>query len=260
MKFFDFAAIALVTLVIGKSLAAVAHSGDVSASGDSVLDVLKAKNVTIFLQLVADTNLTKDLAESDPVTVFAPSDAALLALPATVRERIVRDHNYAVDFVKYHILSANMTSTNMTQDSLTKTMNEKKIRFNVYTVNKQTFPVVNGVRFIKADLMAKNGVVHMLEKVLYPEMVDNIFNFTLHHSDLTLFHEYIIKAKVSLTGPGPFTVFAPTNQAFKKYSGKTGEAMVQYHVVNGNITLFSAGMTNNMKLTTEKKGYLATIK
>lgn len=69
-----------------------------------------------------------------PFTVFGVTDDGLSNLPIVIRERLVREKAFAVDFLKYHILPANVTSSQMTNGKVVKTLNGKSTCFNNYTV------------------------------------------------------------------------------------------------------------------------------
>jgi transforming growth factor-beta-induced protein len=97
-----------------------------------------------------------------------------------------------------------------------------------------------------ADVDAINGVIHVIDKVLLPPTVVDL---ALDNSNFSILVEAVVKANLvgTLSGPGPFTIFAPTNAAFEELFttlGVTGVAdltaeqltpILMYHVVSGNV-------------------------
>ncbi|PIK56854.1 Periostin [Apostichopus japonicus] len=247
-----------VTLGIGESLEQPQleeeFSGHVHSTSKTVLDVLKERNLTEMSYLVTKADLNKTLAGKGPFTVFGVTDDGLSNLPIVIRERLVREKAFAVDFLKYHILPANVTSSQMTDGKVVKTLNGKSTCFNDYTVGGKKVILANGAKLVTVDLMAPNGIVQELQKPLWPQAVNNITELIYKHKALTNFTSYLKKSGVDLTSTGPFTVFVPSNEAFKAYSGDTGEKMINYHVVDG--TYYSAGLSNKQELPTHLKKWI----
>jgi transforming growth factor-beta-induced protein len=94
--------------------------------------------------------------------------------------------------------------------------------------------------------MASNGVIHVIDEVLLPPTVVDI---AINNSDFSILVEAVVKAELAetLKGEGPFTVFAPTNDAFEELFTSLGvsgiadltkeqlEPILLYHVVSGNV-------------------------
>jgi transforming growth factor-beta-induced protein len=97
-----------------------------------------------------------------------------------------------------------------------------------------------------ADIEAYNGVIHVIDKVLLPPTVVDI---AINNSNFSTLVDAVVKAELdgTLSGEGPFTIFAPTNEAFEALftelnisgiSDLTKEDLtpiLQYHVVSGNV-------------------------
>jgi transforming growth factor-beta-induced protein len=98
----------------------------------------------------------------------------------------------------------------------------------------------------QADLMASNGVIHVIDKVLLP---NSIVDLASNNSTFSILVEALVKAELvsTLSGAGPFTVFAPTNAAFTSLFSTLGVSGISdltkeqltpillKHVVTGNI-------------------------
>lgn len=109
------------------------------------------------------------------------------------------------------------------------------------------------VKVTAANIEASNGVIHVIDKVILPPSVVNI---ALDNDNFSILVQAVVKAGLveALNGNGPFTVFAPTNEAFNNlfaqlgFSGidaLTAEQLIPiltYHVVSGNV--LSTALTN----------------
>jgi transforming growth factor-beta-induced protein len=106
---------------------------------------------------------------------------------------------------------------------------------------------INGTsKVVVANVDVTNGVIHAIDKVLLPPTVVDI---AIANPSFSILVEAVVKAGLAqtLSGAGPFTVFAPTNTAFQALfaalgvsgiSALTAEQLIpilQYHVVSGNV-------------------------
>jgi transforming growth factor-beta-induced protein len=106
--------------------------------------------------------------------------------------------------------------------------------------------MVDGSKVIVADVMASNGVIHAIDKVILPA---SLVNHAVNNPDFSILVQAVIKAGLAetLSTGGPFTIFAPTNAAFNALFttlGVSGVAdltaeqltpILLYHVVSGNV-------------------------
>ena len=97
-----------------------------------------------------------------------------------------------------------------------------------------------------ADVDVKNGVIHVIDKVLLPP---SVVDLALDNSNFSILVQAVVKANLveTLSTAGPFTIFAPTNAAFETLFGDLGVTGVAdltaeqltpillYHVVSGNV-------------------------
>merc|ERR1712003_5572 len=120
--------------------------------------------------------------------------------------------------------------------------------------------VNSNAEVIIADVVANNGVIHAIDNVLIPSWVSNtIVDRAAGSSLLTTLVDLVVSAGLAdtLSGEGPFTVFAPTNDAFLEFLGEGADAssldldlvssILTYHVAPG---IYSASdITNGLSLT-----------
>jgi len=125
----------------------------------------------------------------------------------------------------------------------------------------QSNVVINAAKIVMPDLRASDSVVHVLDTVLTPP-VPNLVEVAVATPDLSTLVTALTAGDLVdlLSGPGPFTVFAPTNEAFAGLPAATLEFLLtptnkeelvdvlSYHVVLG--TLRAKDLKDRMKLTT----------
>ena len=219
-------------------------------------------NLVAALQ-AADGNLVNVLSGEGPFTVLAPTNeafatflsdngfASLSEVPTDVLSQILLNH----------VISGNVTSTDLISAGSgyanTSATGPGNNNLSLY------FNTTNGVRFngvssvTNADIMATNGTIHIVDAVIgLPTVVD----FALANPALSNLVAALQSADSqspspnligTLSGNGPFTVFAPTDTAFGNLlleldpSGNTTlgdiapstvQAVLTYHVVGANVT------------------------
>lgn len=202
---------------------------------------------------VVAADLDSTLRGSGPFTVFAPTDAAFAKLPAGTLEMLSKPENKSKlqDILKYHILSGRVLAQDAAKLTSAKTLLREKI-----TISANNSIMINNATVIKADILCNNGVIHVIDTVLLPpEFADES---TPRRSDGIIataekagnFKTLLAALKATgldaaLDSDGPFTVFAPTDEAFAKLppktmnklltpEGKTDLAnILKYHVIAG---------------------------
>lgn len=110
-------------------------------------------------------DLVTVLEGAGPFTVFAPTDEAFAALPKGTVETLLKPENKSklVKILTYHVLPQKAVSTGLTSaDVATVEGSNVKIKVGDGGV------MVNDAKVAKADIMAKNGVIHVIDKVILP--------------------------------------------------------------------------------------------
>merc|ERR1719173_268109 len=104
------------------------------------------------------------------------------------------------------------------------------LRSNVYLRSRfyKGFITINGKRVSKADIPADNGVIHMITDVIYPFPTGNIAEIVTGDDRFSTLLAAVQAAGLAetLSGDGPFTVFAPTNDAFAKVPKETLDGLL----------------------------------
>jgi transforming growth factor-beta-induced protein len=227
---------------------------------------------TTLVAAVTKAGLVETLSSPGPFTVFAPTNdafAALLAELGITAEELLDSPDLA-SILTYHVVAGKVTAADVVKLSKATTVNGKDIMIEVKDGNV----ILNGsIKVIITDIMASNGVIHVIDGVLLPPK-PSIVEIAVGNPDFSTLVAALTKADLvgALSGDGPFTVFAPTNAAFEKLAGDLGvevadllelpnlEAILLYHVAEGAvkaeqaIALGSITTLNGASVHVSKKG------
>lgn len=110
---------------------------------------------------------------------------------------------------RYFDVSGNITSADLVAGAPVPMVNMESA--NITSLDP---PMINGAEIETPDLMASNGVVHVINQVLLPDSATNsIVDVALANEDFITLTDLLVLADLTdtLSGEGPFTVFAPTN-------------------------------------------------
>jgi transforming growth factor-beta-induced protein len=217
-----------------------------------------AQNTGVHDSLVAalaHAGLVEALQGQGPFTVFAPTDVAFAAAGIDLTTFDTDEENATlVDILNYHVYAGSVEAAQVT-DGMTATMlNGDDATF---TVTNESV-MIGDATVTMADVMASNGIIHVIDKVLMPpaDLVDipTVAQGTGIHDSLVA---AVIQAELlsTLQGDGPFTVFAPTDDAFTAagvdlaaLDNEEGKAaltdILLYHVISGAVP--SSAVTDGM--------------
>jgi uncharacterized surface protein with fasciclin (FAS1) repeats len=238
----------------------------------TIVDIAVAnEDFTTLVAAVTAAGLVETLARDGPFTVFAPTNEAFDSLPEGTVDTLLLPENIdqLTDILKYHVVSGSVPSSSLKGD--VETLNGDSI-----TVTVDVGLMLNDdANVITADIMASNGIIHVIDKVLLPpeddamtsnepaessaspvatpattdEELGTIVDIAVANEDFSIVVAAVTAAGLveTLAGEGPFTVFAPTNDAF----GSLPEGFVdtlllpenidqlidilKYHVVSGSV-------------------------
>jgi uncharacterized surface protein with fasciclin (FAS1) repeats len=218
-----------------------------------------AKSSAIFntlLSAVEAAGLVDALKSEGPFTVFAPTDDAFAAIDAEVLGDLVADTELLTAVLTYHVVPGLFLAENVVARSDLNTLNGDHLPVMV----EGDMVKVGGANVIATDILATNGVVHVIDQVMLPEPIADIvqvakgagiFNTLLAAVDAAGLTEV-------LKGDGPFTVFAPTDEAFAAVPAdalaalladpEALAAILTYHVVPGDLQ--AAEVLSRSSLTT----------
>ncbi len=203
------------------------------------------------------------------LTLFAPTNAAFKAAGFnSVADLAAIPDSTLTKVLLYHVLPSKVEAAQVPQASNTPviTLNTQPV-YVTRTGENKVF--INGVSVIKADIQCTNGVIHSINRVLMPA-AGTIVETAIGNPNLSLLVAAVLRASQGstnvaavLSGAGPFTVFAPLNQAFinagfaneaaiSAADPNTLTAILTYHVIAGRI--FSSDLTNGAMPATVNGG------
>lgn len=185
-------------------------------------------------------------------TVFAPNNQAFRNFLAANSFNSISEIPTATltSVLQYHVLGSVVRASNLTDDTYATTLNVSGPNATATVIEVD---VTGGVKLnntsnvVTADVNASNGVIHIIDELITPRNIVELASiderFTSLVEALTAYNFGFVSV---LQGNGPFTVFAPTNQAFTNLlasnpswnqisdiDSTTLSAVLLYHVVNG---------------------------
>jgi uncharacterized surface protein with fasciclin (FAS1) repeats len=178
--------------------------------------------------------------------VFAPTDAAFAKLPKGTVESLLKPENKAKlqAILTYHVVAGKVMASDVIKLSNAKTVQGQQVDIKVAD-GKVT---VDGANVVKTDIETSNGVIHVIDSVILPADNDIVDTAVRAGSFKTLVAAVKAAGLVdTLKSEGPFTVFAPTDDAFAKLPKGTVAnllkpenkdqliAILTYHVVAGKV-------------------------
>ena len=200
---------------------------------------------TTLAAALGAAELVETLKGEGPFTVFAPTDDAFAALPEGTVETLLLPENKQLltDILLYHVVAGKV----MAEDVVSLTEAETVLGQNVSIKVDMGKVYINDSEVIITDIETSNGVIHVIDAVLLPK--EDIVNTAIEDGRFTTLVAALGAAELveTLKGEGPFTVFAPTDDAFAKLPAGTVESLLLpenkqqlidillYHVVAGKV-------------------------
>ncbi|HVU01092.1 MAG TPA: fasciclin domain-containing protein [Polyangiaceae bacterium] len=204
---------------------------------DIVDTAVAAGSFTKLAAALGTADLVAALKGAGPFTVFAPTDDAFVTFETDnpgVLAGLSKDA--LTEILKYHVVSgAAVESKDLKNGQVFVTLSGSPILIDTSSGVK-----VDDAKVTTADVVASNGVIHVIDHIILPPK-DDIVATAVAAGTFTSLAQALTDADLvtTLQGPGPFTVFAPTDTAFGKLASvPTGQALkdvLLYHVVPGAI-------------------------
>ena len=241
---------------------------------NTIVDIAVASdNLTSLVAALQKANLVTTLAGNGPFTVLAPTDDAFAVFLTSNGFSSLDDVpvDILTNILLNHVVGGRLASTDLTTGYATtfalSSASQASMSIFIDTSNGVRFNGVSSVSM--ADISADNGIVHVVDAVIgLPSVVtfavaDPTFSTlvaALTRDDLTTDFVGVLSTATG-TSPAPFTVFAPTNDAFGSLLSELGiagladideptlDAVLKNHVVAG-ANVFDTDLTDNMTVTT----------
>lgn len=241
------AAIAMVTTLVG-------CGGDDDPMPTTLADVAQSNGFNALLAASTKAGLGPTLTDANAqLTVFAPTDQAftdlakklgfadatamVTALPASALQSILT----------YHVLPTKKVAADLAAGGATQATvysfggAPAKLSFDFSSGVKITDAALTSATVVTANVAASNGVIHVVDKVLIPPGVLNIVQMAQVNSQFSSLVSAVVSANLqgTLSGAGPFTVFAPTNAAFaaapQNLTVPQLTTVLTYHVLSSQV-------------------------
>lgn len=189
----------------------------------TIVDVAVADGrFTTLAAALGAADLVETLQGDGPFTVFAPTDDAFAMLPEGTVEALLADIPALTEILLYHVVSGEVVAADVVELFSAETVGGMPVKI---TVDGDKV-MINGAQVIITDVMADNGVIHVIDSVLLPP--GDIVDVAVADGRFTTLATALTEAGLvdTLKGEGPFTVFAPTDDAFAKLPEGTIEALL----------------------------------
>jgi transforming growth factor-beta-induced protein len=199
----------------------------------------------LFVSAVWTSGLTDALRGGGPYTVFVPTDEAFARLPEATRLALLRPEGEEklAEILKYHVIKGRILAAEITADPHPATLAGPPLTI----AASKAGVAVNEATVVTTDLTCRNGVVHLIDRVLMPP-ADGVLDAAKEAGNFRVLLRAIEAAGLSgtLAGEGPFTVPAPTDEAFAGLGEGAIEgllkdkpklaAILRNHVIPGKLT------------------------
>lgn len=213
---------------------------------DIVDTAVSAGSFKTLVAAVQAAGLVDTLKGEGPYTVFAPTDDAFAKLPeGTIAELLKPENKGKLQAIlTYHVVPGNVMAADVVKLSSAQTAQGQYVDIAV----SDDGVTVDNAKVLKTDIHTANGVIHVIDSVILPTDKDIVQTAV----DAGSFESLVAAVQAAglvetLQGEGPFTVFAPTDEAIAKLPEGTVEdllkpenkeqlaAILTYHVVPGKV-------------------------
>jgi len=160
------ASIALVAAIttIGFQAATAGKDYDNSAKANkSIYDTAKKAGFSTLLAAVDAADLKETLKKDGPFTVFAPTDEAFAKLPEGALEGLLADKTALKNVLLYHVVSGEVKAADVVGMDSAEMLNGSTA-----PINTKDGVTIAGANVVKTDIIAKNGVIHVIDTVMLP--------------------------------------------------------------------------------------------
>ena len=133
------------------------------AKADIVDTAVSAGSFKTLAAALQAAGLVETLKGKGPFTVFAPTDEAFAKLPAGTVEALLKDIPKLKAILTYHVVAGQVEAKDVVKLAKATTVNGQDL-----TIGTSDGVTINDAKVIKADIQAKNGVIHVIDTVLLP--------------------------------------------------------------------------------------------
>lgn len=223
----------------------------IEVQGKNIVELAQSQpDLSTLVAALSAGGLTGTLSGKGPFTVFAPTNEAFAKIQPTALQALLQNKAMLDKVLEYHVIAADFRMKELMAVKVAKTLEGDTVKVD----DPENKIVVNQAKVLTADVKAANGYVHIIDSVLMPPSLPplplkvNIVQTAQRTADLSTLVAALSAGKLvdALEGKGPFTVFAPTNEAFAKIpqgtltallkNTKLLDQLLEYHVLSGAFT------------------------
>ena len=215
-----------------------------SHKADIIDTALAAGSFKTLAAALTEADLISTLKGKGPFTVFAPTDEAFAKLPKGTVESLLKPENreQLINILTFHVVPGNLDSGEVLGSTGLDMFNGQRADIDAKN------GTIDSAKIVKTDIECSNGVIHVIDTVILPK-TDTLLETAASAGSFNTLAAAIEAAGLTdaLNGDGPFTVFAPTDEAFAKLPAGTVESLLKpenldtlksillYHVVEGRV-------------------------
>ena len=145
--------------------AATAQAQVPKPTNDIVETAVAAGSFKTLIAAVEAAGLVETLKGKGPFTVFAPTDEAFAKLPAGTVEALLKDKAKLTAILTYHVVPGDVRAAQVVKMSSAKTVNGQSLTFSTNSGGVS----VDKAKVVKTDILASNGVIHVIDTVVLPK-------------------------------------------------------------------------------------------
>jgi uncharacterized surface protein with fasciclin (FAS1) repeats len=155
------------TLLAAAALAALALPAPLRADSHATKDIVDtavaAGSFKTLVSALQAAGLVETLKGKGPFTVFAPTDEAFAKIPKADLDALLKDKAKLIRVLTYHVVPGRLMAADVVKLKQAKTVEGQSVK-----IDAASGVSVDGARVVKADVVASNGVIHVIDSVMLP--------------------------------------------------------------------------------------------
>jgi len=130
----------------------------------SIYETAQAAGFKTLVAAIDAAGLAETLTKEGPFTVFAPTDEAFAALPEGALDGLLKDKDALTKVLLYHVTAGKVMAKDVVKIKTAEMLNGVEADIEV----KKDTVMIAGVKIIKTDIVATNGIIHVIDAVMLP--------------------------------------------------------------------------------------------
>jgi len=136
---------------------------------DIVETAIAAGSFKTLVKSFQAAGLVETLKGKGPFTVFAPADEAFAKLPKGTVEGLLKDIPKLKAVLTYHVVPGKVMAADVVKLKSAKTVQGQEVKIDASKWHLHKNVKINDANVVKADVVADNGVIHVIDKVILPK-------------------------------------------------------------------------------------------